>query len=128
MRGSFCSENHAKALWRQMLDDFRSGANPGKRDIFEGKPNGPLRLRLRRAEVTVQVFDRPFATAAVIVGYINWHTSKGSADAVRQSPQSYDEAGCYRYVNTEVFDHTYVYRKRSGRWMSIYSSNDWSID
>lgn len=128
VRDAFCSEAHAHALWRQMLDDFRSGANPGKRRIHEGKPYGLPSLSLSRAEIAVPVFDRAFTTAIVVAGYTSSYTSKGEADAIRLSPRAYDAAGYRRHANVEGVGYTYVYRKRGGRWRQIDTHQDWTMN
>ncbi len=126
MRGSACSDAHSDALWRQMVDDFRSGANPGERGADKGRSARSSTLRLRRAEITLPLFNRMFTTAAVVVGYNSLYTWKIDADASQQYSDKYDKAGYYRRQGVEGFGYTYVYRKKGGVWKRIHETDDWS--
>lgn len=124
MRGSFCAENHTDALWRQMLDDYRSGARQGEPDIYDGRRLGSYRLRLDRTEMTMPVFNTAF-TAAVVHA---WHTSrqtwKASEKMDEERSKLYDAFGVYKRSVRSGTSYTYVYRKRGGKWMRVMARQD----
>jgi hypothetical protein len=127
MRGSFCNDLEASALWKQLQDDFRSGANPGARDIYDGKPNGPPRLRFERTEITLPVFDRRFTTAAVVVSFHQVMLWRTEIEGAHTRPQLFDAAGYLRRARPEGAGYTYIYRKRAGRWARVHQYQDWTL-
>lgn len=128
MRGNFCTDNHASALWLQMVADFRSGAREGEPDVYNGKPNGTYRLSLERTDMAMPVFNQTF-TAAVIKVYRSateaWRISK---DDDRVGSGKFDKNGHYKHSLNSGIRYTYAYRLTKRGWKRVLEREDAYFD
>lgn len=124
MRCSFCAENHANALWRQMVSDFKSGAHQGEQYVYNGKPTGPYHLRLKRVDLSMPVFNNAFTAAVVKVYHSETDTWRISDAEDRAKYGRVNEGGYYKHSVNSGTKYTYAYRLTKGEWKRVFKRED----